>query len=86
MKKFLCIALMMLSIVSVQAQEWFTDVCDTVGKHRVQLELCKSHGPFVIYTGGNRQFTFCHLLKMGAGISIDGETRLPSAWARNTAS
>ena len=74
MKKFLCIALMMLGMVAVQAQEWFTDVCDTVGKHRVQLELCKSHGPFVIYTGGNRQFTFCHLLKMGAGISIDGET------------
>ena len=70
MRKWLCIALMVWGIGAVQAQEWFTDVCDTVGEHKVQFELCKSHGPFVIYAGGNSPFTFCHQLTMGAGICV----------------
>ena len=73
MKKIvLCLALLM-GFTTLHAQEWFTDVCDTVGEHKVHLGLCKSHGPYVIYTGGNRQFTFCHNLKMAAGISVGGE-------------
>ena len=84
-KLFLSLALLM-GLTTLNAQEWFTDVCDTVGEHKVQLELCKSHGPYVIYTGGNRQFTFCHNLKMAAGISIGGpiasQTATASSWSQ----
>ena len=72
-KHVFTLVLLLASIISVQAQQWFTEVCDTVGKHSVHFGMAYSHGPFVIYSGDNKQFTFCHNMDMAAGICIGGE-------------
>lgn len=88
MRKVLLITILVLGALTAQAQVWMTDVCDTVGHHPPQFGLCKSHGPFQIYTGGNRWFTFCHSMGMGAGICIDenlpGTFRLGKKYSKLT--
>lgn len=70
-KHVFTLVLLLASIISVQAQEWFTDVCDTVGNNSGLIRAL-SHGPYQIYHGGNERFTFCHLMDMNSGISIMG--------------
>lgn len=68
-KHVFTLVLLLASIISVQAQQWFTDVCDTVGNNSGLIRAL-SHGPYQIFHGGNERFTFCHLMDMNSGISI----------------
>ena len=69
MRNYFLLLIALLTSLNLQAQEWFTDVCDTVGKNSGLIRAL-SHGPYQIYHGGNERFTFCHLMDMNSGMSI----------------